>query len=116
METVLRALGADTDDPDAAAQVARLQSRLARRKRGKEEPKERDVMVDPKEILQILPHMSKDEKRQLYKALRKEEEEEAFQQLPVTAKPKRVCSAHQTEGSASQEKIIGSCTGTACQA
>ena len=70
LETVLRAL--QYDDEEAA--------RLASKKPGKE------MKFTGNELIQLLPHMDKAEKRVLYKALRAEQEEiaqEAFNKQPT---------------------------------
>ena len=77
MKAVLEALGADVDDDETAKRLAKLKKHISKKKK-----EETDVRMDPSEILAILPHLSKEEKKRLLKELKAEAEEEAYRQLP----------------------------------
>lgn len=84
MSSVIGALGAAAaGDEKTERKLAKLQKKLKRK--GKEEA---DMAMDPTEILQILPHLGKEEKRSLFKQPQDDLEEEAYRSLPADGYPK----------------------------
>ena len=86
MKAVLEALGADAHDDETAEKLARLQRQVRKKKAKGQGYEDRDVTMDPSEILAILPHLSREEKARLYRELKAEHESEAYRRLPKEPK------------------------------
>ena len=77
LQAILAALGGDVEDAEMLAKLERLQEKIEKRAKDKEP---RRMEVEPHEILAILPHLGKGEKKQLLRQLQAGQDEEAVMQ------------------------------------
>ena len=107
MKAVIAALEeAAKDDDELAQKLIGLKKKLKK----KNKAEDRDVQMEPQEILSILPHLSKEEKRHLYKSLRAEQEEEAFRQLPKEPERRKGYAQPEKEASSSSRAAAAAAT------
>ena len=108
LKTVLEALAAETDDEETQRRLKKKEYKAARQEAKRQKDKEHeakreasfhrkkqgqtpmDTTVSPLEMLKILPHMTKEEKKELYKALKKEQEAEAALYLDPEASEEKM--------------------------
>lgn len=92
LKSVLEALLAEEQSEEQQARIRKKEYKAAREeerrqfaqsaKRHSDETRPMEIELKPQEILHILPHLSKTEKKALYRALRKDAEATAEEQVP----------------------------------
>ena len=97
LKTVLEALAAEEEDDAVKKKLKKKEHRSAReeearQKKGKTPsgPSPMETDMSPHEILQILPYMSTVEKKELYRALKKEQEAEALKYMDPEANAEKM--------------------------
>lgn len=108
LKTVLEALAAETDDEETQRRLKKKEYKAARQEAKRQKEREHedkrqeglkakrqgsspmDTTASPLEMLRILPHMTKEEKKELYKALKREQEEEAAKYLDLEASDEKL--------------------------
>ena len=96
LKAVMQALSEVIEDEDERRRLRKAQ----RRRKKSKKSEEAEMAVDTQELLGILPHLTKDEKRSLLKQLLAEEEDEAAKHVPTLAefpKPKHKGGYRQAE-------------------
>lgn len=91
LKAILEALEKGEKEEEAVKKLKRYHKKASKRK--KEETKDKEMSVNPEEILALLPNLSKEEKKTLLKELLREHEEEICRSLPSdlhrTQRPER---------------------------
>lgn len=72
-----KALGGDANDKEMLDKLKALQEKAERRKA---KHGSKAMELDPNEVLAILPHLSKEEKKKMYQSLKAEQEKDALSQ------------------------------------
>ena len=96
LKTVLEALAAEAEDDDTKKKLKKKEHKSAREEENRQRkglakgkppvgPSPMETDMSPHEILQILPYMSSVEKKELYRALKQEQENEAMKYMDPEA-------------------------------
>lgn len=120
LKTVLEALAAEAEDDDTKKKLKKKEHKSAREEENRQRkglakgkppagPSPMETDMSPHEILQILPYMSSVEKKELYRALKQEQENEAMKYMDpeATAEKMKRRERRTTGYSAGRPGVLG---------